>query len=162
MKDSTVGANAAISLVSLLLFKIGLYLVLLPDYFWLLLLFPLISRWILLDLAVHYPYAGKEGSLGGTVIGQAGRKELCCGSLVALLLTILIGGFAHKIGLQEIDFVIYIVLVAWLTGIITGRLVARVATKKISGVTGDVLGAAVELVEVAVLLAIVVFSGLFV
>lgn len=159
MKDSTVGANAVLALVSLLLVKISLLIAVLPDYLWVLLVMPLISRWNLLYLAVYYPYAGKKGSLGGSVIGQAGKKEFFKGTFWALILTVLSAGLALWWGRASLGFIILSFALAWLTGIFTAWSVAQRATEKIGGITGDVLGAVVELTEVAVLLTFVVFSS---
>lgn len=160
MKDSTVGANAVLAVVSVLLIKIGLYLVILPEHAWFLLLMPLVSRWILLDLAVHSPYGGKEGSFGGTVIGQAGKKEFWQGSLWAFGLTGLIGVYVWKTGPQSPGFVLTALVIPWLAGYLTAQRVAKKAEEKIGGVTGDVLGAALELTEIATLLALIILCRL--
>lgn len=159
MKDSTVGANAVIALVSLLLVKTGLLVALLPENYWILLLMPLVSRWTLLYVAVSYPYAGKEGSLGGTVIGQAGDKQYRVGTTYALLLSSLIGMLVLKVFNQALFSVFLTMIVLWLSAVFTAHLVANGATRKIEGVTGDVLGAILEITEVMVLfIAVILIS----
>lgn len=158
MKDSHLGANAAISLVSLILLKVALLVIVLPDLPWILVFMPLVSRWVLVDLSLRYPYAGKSGSLGGSIIEQIGFLEFWVASVSTLLAT----AFTMALGVvffrQTWLLVSIFAIVTWVIAALVARLVANNAAKKIDGITGDVLGAALEISEVIVLFVGTIFT----
>lgn len=142
MRDHAVGAYGAAAIALSLALKIALLATLTmfgtPGLRWIALA-PALGRWAPVLLGRALPYARAEGGLGQAVTGGGtGTPELAGATLVAL-------GAA-----------------AWLGGVNGGvaAAAALVATagfgllcrRKIGGVTGDTLGASVELVEVLVLL----------
>jgi adenosylcobinamide-GDP ribazoletransferase len=141
MKDSRIGGFGAVGLVLLLLVKYfalaSLPAAVKPAA---LLLMPAAGRWAPVLLAVTLPYLrGPEGT-GSVFAAQAGRRELLLASLTLL---------AAAAALFRLD------------GVLLAGGVALVAAafgcwvrQRLGGVTGDVLGAAVELVEVVFLLAV--------
>ena len=158
MKDSHVGANAVLALVSLVLVKIALLITILPEHPWILILMPLVSRWVLVDLAFRYPYAGKPGSLGGTIIEQVRTSEVCMATVsafVAVGCTVVVGIVVFN---QDWLFVTFFAVFGWLIPALVARLVANNAVKKIDGITGDVLGATLEISEVMVLFVGTIFT----
>ena len=157
MKDSHVGANAVMALVSLILLKVALLITILPGHPWILVLMPLVSRWVLVDLAVRYPYAGKSGSLGGSIIGQIKFSEFWAATLsalLAILCTVVLGITVFK---QAWLIVSAFAVFSWLITALVARYLASNTVKKIDGITGDVLGAALEISEIVVLLIGAIF-----
>lgn len=161
MKDSHVGANAVLALVSMILLKVALLLTVLPEHPWILVFMPLVSRWVMVDLAVRFPYAGKLGSLGGTIIGQVGTSEFrvaTISALMAVIGTIVLGTIVYG---QNWLFVTLLALFSWLITALAARYLARNTVKKIDGITGDVLGAILEISEVVMLLVGAIFIRIF-
>lgn len=138
MKDSRLGAFGAMGLILALLLK-GVFLTLLLEAGRLsaLLLFPVVSRGGMVLLARLSPYARPEGGLGRAMTeGVTGPVAL--GALAPVLLACLL--FYGGRGV--------VLLVA--AGLLILTL-SRVFTRLLGGVTGDVLGAANELLEVLAL-----------
>ncbi len=161
MKDSRIGANAATALVTVLLLRVSLLTnlwgVLLPCLF----LLPVLSRTAVVCLAYAFPHATRQPGLGSGVIGRLSRKHLLAALAQALLcvgvwivaLRLLSSAPSGFWGAQAL------VLIS-VTGVVSG-LLARTAQGRLGGITGDVLGAAVELSETAALLAAVVVGGVW-
>jgi len=142
MKDSHIGAFGAVGLVLLVLVKYQALsavpaTIKLPA----LLLMPVAGRWAAVALAVTLPYLrGPEGT-GSAFATHAGRRELL---LATLILVAIATGLFQLAGL---------VLVAIAAG--TAALFGLWIKYRLGGVTGDVLGAAVEVLEVVSLLIMV-------
>jgi adenosylcobinamide-GDP ribazoletransferase len=141
MKDSRVGAMGVVGLVMLLLLK---YLCLfnLPLEFKSagLIFMPAAGRWVQVVLAVSCRYLrGPEGT-GAVFLEHASERELliASGSLVAVALVLF--------GLQGI-FLIFLLGIAVM-------LLIKYFEIRLGGVTGDVLGASSELIEVLALLLV--------
>ena len=138
MKDSRLGAFGAVSLFLALLLKFTFFLA------WAekglgygLILYPVLSRWGMVFLAYLSPYARPEGGLGQAMTtGVSGRVLLgtTLSTLVLAFLSCLLGG-------------LLLLAVAgaavWLCSLYF--------RKRLGGITGDVLGAANEVLEILVL-----------
>ncbi|NJC87398.1 MAG: adenosylcobinamide-GDP ribazoletransferase [Desulfuromonas sp.] len=145
MKDSSIGAFGAVGLILLLLVKYQALLALpaavkLPA----LLLMPVAGRWAPVLLTVTVPYLrGPEGT-GAAFAAHAGARELLLATLTLLAVA---AGLLH-----------------WEGVLICGGLALVAAAfgwwirRQLGGVTGDVLGASAELLEVASLLLVLVLS----
>ncbi|MDI9431962.1 MAG: adenosylcobinamide-GDP ribazoletransferase [Planctomycetota bacterium] len=98
-----------------------------------------ISRAMQVDLAVALPYARAQGGKVGPFIEDAHGRHRMVALGGALCLTSLLGGPAGVLAL----------VAAWLVA----RILARWFLRRVGGVTGDLLGAASELIETGVLFA---------
>ena len=139
MKDSRVGAFGVISLILGLVLKFSLFLSLATQTrgAGVLLLFPVISRWSMVLLAYLSPYARAEGGLGQAMTLGVSPRVLMGASLSA-------GGLALLIlGAPGLVLLIAAAALVWL-----GRLYFQ---RRLGGITGDILGATNEVVEIMVL-----------
>lgn len=139
MKDSRVGAFGVISLILGLVLKFSLFLSLASQTrgAGVLLVFPIISRWGMVLLAYLSPYARAEGGLGQAMTLGVSPRVLMGASLSAAGLALLILG-APGLGL----------------GIAAGVLVwlgSLYFQRRLGGITGDILGATNEVLEIMVL-----------
>ncbi len=138
MKDSRLGAFGAIGLGLALLLKYALLLALLEQGRLAgLVLFPALSRWGMVYLAYLSPYARPEGGLGRAMTEGVTPRTLGGATLFALALSLVL-------------FRVQGLLVLAAAGLAVLGC-SRFFRQKLGGVTGDVLGAANELLEVLVL-----------
>ncbi len=138
MKDSATGSFGLIAVVSVLLLKYTFLQSLQNEHLLAALFYsPLLSRWSMVVLMYFTPYAKKTDSLGKPFVEQIQRKQL----LSATMLTIAAGLF--------FPFIFFLILLPSI--ILLTALFRHFFIKKIGGITGDCLGAANELLELAVL-----------
>lgn len=141
MKDSRVGAMGVVGLVMLLLLKyLSLFNLPLELKSAGLIFMLAAGRWVQVVLAVSCRYLrGQEGT-GAVFMEYAGERELliASGSLIAVALILF--------GLQGI-FMIFLLGIA-------AMLLIKYFEMRLGGVTGDVLGASSELIEVFSLLLV--------
>jgi len=146
MRDSHVGSFAVAGGTALLILKYGALLSLLSysgaGKLWVLLAFPMLSRWSMVILLQAFPYV-REAGLGSPFHGEGRKPWIAAG--FALLVTAGvsialggIGGAAIMIGVSLLA-----VLLGW------------TMTRILGGLTGDIYGATNELAEVTVLIAAV-------
>ena len=146
MRDSHVGAFGIAGAVSSLLLKYGALVALLgldnPGKEWVLLLFPMLSRWSMVLALGAFPYVRHQGLGTPFHLGSPYWQTAAAAATAAVAAVLLggIGGAGMLVGAS---------VLAWLLGwAMAGRL---------GGLTGDTYGAINELVEVAALLAAVAF-----
>ncbi len=141
MKDPRSGPIAVVTLVLVLLLKFSALLALIENNQPLgLLLAPLIGRAALLGLFLGTPYV-RAGGLGQALADHLPRKAGQQILLVSALVCVLIAGFSGLMALLVSAAGFF-----WLRHLMLRRL---------GGTTGDTAGAMLELLEVAVLLAMV-------
>jgi len=141
MKDSRVGAIGVVGLVMVLLLKyLSLYHVPLEHKYAALMFMPAAGRWIQVALAGVCRYVRDEGGTGGVFVDNVGEREMLIATFTLLLAALVL--FSFK------GLVLLVLLGA------SGWLLWRYFERRLGGVTGDVLGAATEIVEVVTLILI--------
>jgi adenosylcobinamide-GDP ribazoletransferase len=139
MKDPQIGPFGAVAILCVLLLKGTLIYDLPPEAIGRsLILFPVMGRMGVLIPLCFFPYARKEGIV--TVFQQSGGRAFMLGLGLSLAL---------------------VLLLCWIAGlaIVCSTLLfcyffAVFLRKKVGGITGDILGATLELAEVVALLSI--------
>lgn len=150
MKDSSVGAFGVIALCLVMLFKwIAIEKLVSAGSFISIAGGVMLARWVQVALASTLPYARKEGGTACAFVGGAGKPHLLFSSLLTALLLFL----SYRDNLSHAAAMASAALAAAL-------LVGYKSSRKIGGVTGDVLGAASELCETFVWIAAAMFSSL--
>ncbi len=134
MRDSRLGTNGVSAIVVYLLLKTSL----LTEFDWrYIIVMPVVARMNTVINAGLGNYARKVGMAKG-IVENTSKKD----AVFSVLLTLLVSFFF--IGLQAVP----VILVCGIVGIFFVKLMER----KIEGVTGDTLGAILELTSVVVLL----------
>jgi len=139
MRDHAIGSYGGVALVLLIALKIAAYTALLQQANWLpaLIVIPALSRWSMLLLTTALPYARPTPSAADGM----GRSALLYGT-VSIVAVLGIAGSAR----------------GWLAAVaivaVTGCF-GRYCRNRIAGITGDTLGANLQLSECAALLVFV-------
>ena len=140
MHDSNVGAFAVSGALSVLLLKWAAILSLLSltegGKVWVLILFPMLSRWGIVLLMETFPYARTQG-LGTDFHREAATFATVMAGMVALAASVLLGGFGGMVALGLVTALV------WLLG--------KGMAAYLGGLTGDCYGAANEVGEVVAL-----------
>ena len=148
MKDSSTGAKGVVALVSLLLLKFVLLVempLLLKDAA--LLFTPTIGRWSMVIAAFLGKPARTKNSMGKLFMDYVGWREVIFASLTMVVVGIL---------LFKLYFLPLVII-----GIGIVLLILKYCQKKIGGISGDILGAINEIVEVSILLVICLLNQYF-
>lgn len=143
MKDPNVGAFGVLSIIILVIFKFLLIYKIDNNLFIILLMMPVFSRFCSVFSSRIGNYPKKDG-LGNIFIGQVNNYQL----LISFIFTL---------PLLYLNFLIYI---AFIINIIFTYFFVKYITKKIDGITGDTLGAMVEVNELLFLLIIYIMGVL--
>lgn len=136
MRDSQIGSYGVLALIMVTGMRWGALVLLLPIGIGSVLAAAMISRAMMPALMVALPYARQDGL--SRSVGKPAQRTALIGLAVAVTLSF------FCIGWTVIFAVSAAALVSWGT--------AQVATTKIEGQTGDVLGATQQLSELAILL----------
>ncbi len=146
MKDSRVGPMGVVGLVMVLLLKyLSLYHVPASMKSAALIFMPAAGRWVQVALGSYCRYIRAEGGTGEVFVDHVGEREMIVASVTLLLAGLVLFG-------MESIFLIF------LLGLAT-MVLMRYFNARLGGVTGDVLGAATEIVEVlSLLLVLAIFS----
>ena len=137
MRDPAVGAFGVIALVLVLALKIAAVDALASPPA--LVLAPALARWTAVPLGFFLPDARESAGLGSAMTAGAGRFELAGATVLAIALSLL---FPWKLA-----------LFSWTAALLASLFVGTIARRRLGGMTGDVLGANVELAEAAALTA---------
>jgi len=139
MRAKNVGAYAVAGGALLLILKFAAIASLTAgwDRFWIIVLFPAVSRWgMALALSV-FPYAREQGL--GTAFRGVKTAHVVIAGAIALIAAVIFAGLSG----------IILFAIATLIAILTGLWI----TKLLGGLTGDIYGAINELSEVIILIA---------
>ncbi len=141
LKDSRIGSNGVLAIIITLSLKaVGLHFALAKNYALLVLLMPTIARFASI-LAFRIGCAAREGGMGNFFIGKARA-----GHLLTNALPLIIGAAIARISaLQFLFFLLAVVVYTF--------VVVYWSTRKIGGITGDLLGFIVEGSEVVFVVA---------
>ena len=137
MRDPAVGAFGVIALVLVLGVKIAAVDALASAEA--LVLAAALARWTAVPAGFFLPYARESEGLGAAMTGGTGRFELLGSTVLAVAISLL--------------FPLKLALVSWVAVLLVSLLVGAIARRRFGGMTGDVLGANVELAEASVLVA---------
>lgn len=141
LRDSRIGAHGAAALTLLLMAKTVAVAQLIERGDLLsLLVFPAIGRWTVAPLIVFLPYAREEG-VGRAFSGQAGPRQAAIAAAIAVVLIGLIGAR---------------LIVPALAATFVVGLFGLWMRRHLGGLTGDVYGAAIEIGELVVLVALLI------
>ena len=135
MKDPRLGAFGGIGLILVLFLKAAILSTLTPETSLGIILAASLARWCILP-AGRMPLARPSG-LGADFAAGFHRKYIFLGAIIPLGLSIVLG--IHGV-------------ISLLAGLVATALVLWLAKSRIGGVTGDVFGLVVEVVEVISLL----------
>jgi len=140
MRDSRVGTNGAVALILYFMTKVILLSEIRPEY---IILYPVISRLSTSINAGLGEYARKNG-MSNEIIAKNGKKE----AGISIIITMILSFIILKVkGLIILIFAILFIL-----------LLMKGVKRKIGGITGDTMGASLELTSILVLLAGVVLK----
>lgn len=140
MKDSRIGTNGAVVLILYFMTKIILLSEVKPEY---ILLYPIISRLSTSMNAGLGEYARKDGMSNG-IIEKNGSKE----AVISVAITVILSFLILRIkGLGVLAAAIVFILIFM-----------RSVKKKIGGITGDTMGASLELTSILILLTGVILK----
>ena len=146
MRDPHIGVMGVLSLISTILLKIGLLssisVIVKPAA---LMLMCILSRWTVVMAMYLFPYARQEGKAKLFMQGL-NLKIFIASLIVALIFSFAIWGLKGALALVIISGCAY--------------SINKVITRKIGGVTGDTLGATIELTEIATLLTVCIVERL--
>lgn len=137
MRDPAVGAFGVVALVLVLALKIAAVAALPSGEG--LVLAPALSRWSAVPLGYFLPYAREGSGLGAAMSSGARRFELLGATLFAAGISLFYPPRAA--------------LLSWALVLVVSVVVGTVSRRRLGGMTGDVLGANVEIAEAAVLVA---------
>lgn len=167
MKDSRVGAMGVIVCVCYLLLKFTLISSLVEGSkasLLMLLLIPIWSRYFLPAAIAWWPYARKDGGMG-TLFSQVRSRHVWLAGFVALVSSFIGYGLFHTLLMLHgeasaslSEFGLFL-LAAFLITTVCGSALAAAIARQLGGQTGDTYGAIVEILEVLLLIAAVLFAG---
>ena len=145
MRDSRSGVMGVLSLISVILLKIALlFSISVSLQLNALMLMCVLSRWSAVATMFFFPYARQEGKAGAFIKGMnlkifilSAVAAVICASIAwqvrGLFVLLIVTGFSYALG--------------------------KFSTKKIGGITGDTLGATIELTEIVTLSTVFILEG---
>jgi adenosylcobinamide-GDP ribazoletransferase len=144
MKDSRTGTFGVLALVSIILLDISLLSMLIPlcDGT-IIIVFPILGRMGCLIGAGAFDYARKDG-LAKSFVNHCGKNEIMIGIIITLVSVVLT--------MTSFSILLYVAI-----SLIISYLLNLYFSKKLSGVTGDTIGAVCEISQMIFLLVIALF-----
>lgn len=158
MKDSRLGTNSLLSVMFVLLFKIGfIYSIINEGLLWLIIFMPVLGRLGVLILTYKTVTPRKNG-LGNLFIGKCSTKMF----LTATSYSIVILGLISKLIFSSNNILLLSILISVPVVFLFNILFKKHVYKKIDGITGDILGCSIELSELTYLIYIYMTLNLIV
>lgn len=156
MKDSRLGTNGMLSILFLILLKLGLvyYIVELGNLYNLIFM-PVFARMAIV-IASYKSLTPRKNGMGNIFIGKPTLNMILIGLIYTLILIVFISSILFNLNAISIIKIISFIPVM----IILTRYFVRYIYSKIDGITGDILGCTSELVEVLYLTFIYLTFGL--
>ncbi len=146
LRDSRIGSNGVLALlINLSLKTVGLHFIIVQNYTLALLAMPIIGRFCVV-LSFYWGKTPRSSGMGNFFIGNAAIGHVLVNALLPLSL-LLVCEWQLTLLSALIICIFYVVLVI------------RWSTRKIDGITGDLLGFIIETSEVMFLLTIILISG---
>lgn len=145
MKDSRIGTYACIATIFDFLFKYTLLVAIVPKFSIAIIAVPMISRFTTVFLASVGNTAKNTGT-GNLFIGNIGKIQLVITSIITTGILVLIMNPRY-------------VIILLISGLTLSFILNQFCKKKIGGITGDILGANNELVEILTLILIAIIVG---
>ena len=146
MRDPHVGVMGVLSLASIIFLKIALLFSVNGSLRQeALILMCVASRWSVVPQMFFFPYARKEGKASAFIQGMT-LKTFIISTVIVILCASLVWGIKGLITLLAAVVFVYII--------------GKLASSKIGGITGDTLGATIELTEVITLLSVCITGGM--
>ena len=156
MKDSRLGTNAMLSILFLILIKLGLtYSIVQSGQLYNLIFMPVFARMAIV-VACYKSVTPRKNGMGNVFIGKPSLRMILTGIVYTVILAIIIGIFLFNLNSLDLAKVIAFIPIM----IILSRLFVRYIYSKIDGITGDILGCTTELMEVIYLIYIYLIFGL--
>ncbi|MBN2040593.1 MAG: adenosylcobinamide-GDP ribazoletransferase [Spirochaetes bacterium] len=145
MKDSRIGTTGALALIMVIISKPGLLVSFdSSSILKCLLIMPVVSRMNIVWAAGITSYAKKDG-LGLGIVKTTGMKEVIIASVIAVGVSVYFLKFAA--------------LAVFPAAVLFVFLFVSYVKKKIGGITGDIIGAVIELTEIVVLFTLLFFEA---
>ena len=156
MKDSRLGTNAMLSVLFLMLMKLGLiYSIVQSGQLCNLIFMPVFARMAIV-IACYKSVTPRKNGMGNVFIGKPSLKMILTGIVYTVILIIIMG--ITLFNLNSLDLIKVIAFIPIM--IILSRCFVRYIYSKIDGITGDILGCTSELMEVMYLIYIYLIFGL--
>lgn len=156
MKDSRLGTNAMLSVLFLILMKLGLvYSIVESGNLYNLIFMPVFARMAIV-IASYKSVTPRKNGMGNVFIGKPTLNMILVGISYTAILVACIGSVLFNLDTISIIKVITFIPVM----IIFTRGFVKYIYSKIDGITGDILGCTSELVEVVYLIFIYLTFGL--
>lgn len=156
MKDSRLGTNAMLSVLFLMLMKLGLiYSIVQSGQLYNLIFMPVLARMAIV-IACYKSVTPRKNGMGNVFIGKPSLKMILTGIVYTVILIIIMG--ITLFNLNSLDLIKVIAFIPIM--IILSRCFVRYIYSKIDGITGDILGCISELMEVMYLIYIYLIFGL--
>ncbi len=141
LRDSRIGSNGVLALIITLTLKaVGIHFVISHGYAIALLMMPIIGRFCVV-LSFYWGETPRSSGMGNLFIGNAKIGHILANAVVPLLVLTFVVTQRLNLLIAVIICVIYVILVI------------RWSTKKIGGITGDLLGFIIESSEVVFVLS---------
>ena len=147
MKDSRIGTNGTLVLILLIISKIILLKSINQEYIYqCLIVMPVVSRMNIVWASGLSSYARQEKGLATSIVNNTGIKEIIISTCIAGIIS---GVFLNILSIIALPPAILFVI-----------LFIYYVKKRLSGITGDIIGAVIELSELVFLLSLIVYESI--